>query len=235
MAPIKLFVGYDQREHNGWQVFMSSLIEHSGASAEVRALAGKQLDGTNWFTYERFRIPELSNWSGMAIFMDACDMLLQAPLKELASLYDSRYAVQVVKHDYKTKHPRKYIGTNMEADNADYPRKNWSSVVIWNCGHPAHFANRNKIKSSVASGNGPFLHRFAWLKDEEIGELPIEWNWLVDEYGVNDSAKMLHWTTGMPGFPHYTDAPMAGNWHAVKNSLDRFNRGTDLGLDDSLL
>jgi hypothetical protein len=36
-------------------------------------------------------------------------------------------AVAVVKHDYKTKHRRKYIGTPLEADNADYPRKNWSS------------------------------------------------------------------------------------------------------------
>jgi hypothetical protein len=37
---------------------------------------------------------------------------------------------------------------------------------------------------------------FRWLDDERIGELPIEWNWLPDEFGVNPEAKLLHYTLG---------------------------------------
>ena len=47
------------------------------------------------------------------------------------------------------------------------------------------------------------------------GELPIEWNWLVDEYGSNDKAKLIHWTKGIPGFKEYSDAPMADKWFAA--------------------
>jgi lipopolysaccharide biosynthesis glycosyltransferase len=72
-------------------------------------------------------IPELMNFAGFAIFVDAADMLCRGDLTELWSMRDKNFAVQVVKHDYRTKHPRKYVGTELEADNQDYPRKNWSA------------------------------------------------------------------------------------------------------------
>jgi hypothetical protein len=136
-------------------------------------------------------------------------MLLRANIKELFDLRNPGYAVQVVKHDYKTKHARKYVGTEMEAENHDYPRKNWSSVILWNCGHIAHFKNRHRMSTT----DGKFLHRFGWLEDEQIGELPVEWNWLCDEYGENPEAKLLHWTAGGPFLPHYADSPMSAHWH----------------------
>lgn len=139
-------------------------------------------------------------------------MLLRAPLKELWGLFDPSKAVQVVKHDYRTKHPRKYIGTPMEAPNADYPCKNWSSLILWNNGHRAHYEAREKLRGF----DGAYLHRFAWLQDHEIGELPMEWNWLADEYGANPQAKLLHWTAGIPGFEHYKNAPHADEWHSCR-------------------
>jgi hypothetical protein len=209
---IRLFTGYDRREAHGWHTFVESLIDQED-DVSLSWLSGNQLDGTNAFTYERFRIMERCNWAGWAIFMDGADMLLRGSLDELWSLRDPKYAVKVVKHDYKTKHPRKYVGTEMESDNSDYPRKNWSSVMLINCGHIAHFQNRVGIREAVESGDGVFLHRFAWLDDEQIGDLPREWNWLVDEAGENDKAKLLHWTAGYPGFKHYENAPMACEWH----------------------
>jgi hypothetical protein len=213
---IRVFTGFDPREAQGWHAFMASLIQHNGPEVAVSVLNGQQGDGTNSFTYERFRVPEYCGWGlSPALYVDAADMLLRAPLLDLVKLYDPTKAVQVVKHDYRTRHERKYVGTAMEAANADYPRKNWSSVILWNPAHPKHFKARIEMRGT----DGKFLHRFGWLKDEEIGELPIEWNWLADEYGPNEKAKLLHWTAGIPGFAHYAQAPMAEEWHAAARTI----------------
>jgi hypothetical protein len=114
--------------------------------------------------------------------------------------------VQVVKHDYKTRMPVKYLGS----PNEDYPRKNWSSVILWNCGS---FPNRKLMPDFVQRSTGAELHRFSWLDDARIGELPPEWNWLPDEYGPNPAAKLLHYTLGTPCFHEFADTPMAAEWH----------------------
>lgn len=216
---IRLFAGYEKREADGFHAFIQSLIDTSTNYRLMPPLSGAQKDGTNAFTYARFEIPELCNWSGPAIFLDASDMILRADITELAELFDKTKAVQVVKHDYCTRHPRKYVGTEMEAENQDYARKNWSSLILWNCGHEAHWKARNAIRKAIESGDGKYLHRFSWLKDAEIGELPSAWNWLADEYGENKHAKLLHWTAGMPGFKHYENAPMAHYWHQAAKTF----------------
>lgn len=176
-------------------------------------------DGTNAFIYTRFLIPFLQQWQGWAIFVDGADMLLKADIAELWALRDHYKAVQVVKHDYKTRHPRKYVGTFMEADNQDYPRKNWSSVMLINCGH---FRWRDMTPERVEKMSGSELHRLSWIPDDLIGELPKEWNWLADEYGPNPEAKLLHWTAGTPAFKAYKDTPHAEDFrrqHAIMNSV----------------
>ena len=89
-------------------------------------------------------------------------MIIQADIKELYELRDETKAVMVVKHDYKTKQSKKYLGNI----NENYPRKNWSSVILWNCKHP-----KNKILTPefVRNQSGKFLHRFSWLDDDDIG------------------------------------------------------------------
>ena len=210
---IRIFTGYDKREAAGWHNFIQSLIDTSTNYRIMPPLSGEQKDGTNAFTYSRFAVPELCNWSGPAVFVDAADMLLRADISELFHLFDKNKAVQVVKHDYHTSASRKYIGTEMEAENQDYPRKNWSSVILWNCGHIAHFKAREEIRSAIRRGDGKFLHRFGWLEDSLIGELPVEWNWLSQEHGENPEAKLIHYTLGIPGFKHYRDSPMSKHWH----------------------
>ena len=111
----------------------------------------------------------------------------------------------VVKHDYKTKTAKKYLGSK----NEDYPRKNWSSVILWNCEHPE---NRIVTTDFVSNATGAQVHRFTWLEDNLIGELPIEWNWLPDEFGPNKNAKLLHYTLGTPCFPDFAITPMADEW-----------------------
>lgn len=160
-------------------------------------------DGSNAFIYSRFLIPWLMQWKGQAIFLDG-DMIVK---DDIAKLWDMRrldMAAQVVKHDYKTKFPVKYLG----AKNEDYPRKNWSSVIIWNS---SHFHNRCLTPEYVQFQSGSHLHRFDWLKDEHIGELPAEWNHLVLEYEDRD-AKLNHYTVGTPCFPEYAEAERSDEW-----------------------
>ena len=217
---LRIFAGWDEREAIGFHVFIQSLIENTKRALAITPIYGDQVNGTNRFTNVRFMVPELCSWSGMAIFLDACDMQMHGDINELAGLFNPRYAIQVVKHDYKAKSPRKYIGTELEADNLEYPRKNWSSVVLWNCGHIVHFNARDKIREAVESGDGAYLHRFSWIPDNLIGELPIEWNWL-DEFGEG-KPKLMHYTNGIPGFTYYRNAPLAQQW---LESAQKVNKG----------
>jgi len=100
----------------------------------------------------------------------------------------------------------------MESPNEDYPRKNWSSLMLINCGH---FAWRQMTPEKVSQMSGRELHTFSFIPEDRIGALPIEWNWLADEYGENPQAKLLHWTAGIPAFPHYQNTPHAADWRAA--------------------
>jgi lipopolysaccharide biosynthesis glycosyltransferase len=218
MERIRLFIGADSRESVGLHVFLESLWRHTSLPVDLTVLTPKigerlniKSDGTNAFSTIRFAIPELMNYAGHAIFADGVDMLLRGDLAELWERRETTkptFGVQVVKHTYRTKHPKKYVGTTLEADNADYDRKNWSSLVLWNCGHWTHLKARDKL----LSGDGKYLHRFSWLADSEIGELPKEWNWLVSEYPYNKDAKIAHYTLGLPGFEHYRRSDYAQEW-----------------------
>ena len=218
IGPIDLYVGFDAREEIGHHTFVSSVIHHTTTPVRITALGSAPLrnvwrwgsrDGSNAFTYSRFLVPYLNEFKGWALFCDGADMLVRADLTELWALRDYSKAVQVVPHDYKTRHPRKYVGTRMEADNRDYPRKNQSSVMLINC---VHNAWRELLPGAVAKLDGAFLHGFRFMQDRHIGELPMVWNWIVDEYGPNEEAKILHWTAGIPAWPHYSNAPMADEW-----------------------
>jgi lipopolysaccharide biosynthesis glycosyltransferase len=162
-------------------------------------------DGSNHFIYTRFLVPHLQEYTGWAIFIDG-DMIVRGDISELWELRNPYMDVQVVKHDYKTKMPVKYLG----AKNEDYPRKNWSSVILWNCNS---FPNRRLTPEFIQKSTGSELHRFSWIDDERVGELPPEWNWLPDEYGVNKDAKLLHYTLGTPCFQEFADTPQGDEWH----------------------
>jgi hypothetical protein len=212
---LHIFTGYDAREAVGWHVFTQSVMELCSAPVVFHPLQRRHNgapQGTNDFTYSRFLIPYLMSWRGTAMFVDGCDMLCQADIAQLEALRNPYMAVQVVKHDYETQHPIKYVGTPMEAGNGDYPRKNWASVMLINC---YHMAWRAVTPQTVWKMRPLDLLQLRFIGDDRIGELPLEWNWLADEYGPNDQAKLLHWTAGIPAFPHYRDAPNADAWRAA--------------------
>jgi hypothetical protein len=217
---IKVFIGYDPREAVAYHVCANSIIRHACAPVALHPLAlqnfgfytEKHTDGSNQFIYSRFLTPMLMEYQGWAIFMDG-DMLLRDDIAKLWELRDPSKAVLVVKHDYQTRMTQKYLG----AKNENYPRKNWSSVILWNCGHEA---NKALTADFVMNATGAQLHRFTWLDDSLIGELPKVWNWLPDEFGANPEAKLLHWTLGTPSFHEFADEPMAGEWHRERILMD---------------
>lgn len=211
---IHLFCGYDQREAVGFHVFVASVIASASVPVAIHALDSKGLpQGTNTFTFSRFLAPWLMGFKGRAIFADACDMLMLGDVAELDALFDPTKAVQCVQHDYLTRNPIKYIGTPMQCPNLDYPRKNWASLMLINCEHPA-WAGMTPERVAAYADIPTHLLGLRWVDDAAIGELPGEWNRLVDEGQPLGRAKVLHWTAGIPAFAHYRDAPGAELWRA---------------------
>jgi lipopolysaccharide biosynthesis glycosyltransferase len=213
MKAIPIFIGYDPREAIAYHTCVNSIIRHASKPVCVVPLALNLLDdyqeshtdGSNHFIYSRFLVPHLMAFQGHAIFMDG-DMIVRDDIVTLWNMRDVYKDVQVVKHDYQTRMTTKYLGSK----NENYPRKNWSSVILWNC---SSFPNRQLTPDYVMKSTGAHLHRFSWIDDARIGELPPEWNWLPDEYGPNPAAKLLHYTLGTPCFHEFADTPQGELWH----------------------
>lgn len=228
MQAIPIFVGYDPREAVAFHVCCNSIIRHSTQPVSIIPLALNLLtdytethkDGSNQFIYSRFLVPHLMNYTGWAIFIDG-DMIVREDISKLWELRDEEKDVLVVQHNYQTRMQQKYLG----AKNENYPRKNWSSVILWNC---AAIANEQVTPEFIQTSTGAELHRFTWIADNAIGELPIEWNWLPDEFGPNDDAKLLHFTLGTPSFHEFAKSPMADEWHAERQLTDYCQQRTDI-------
>jgi lipopolysaccharide biosynthesis glycosyltransferase len=225
---MKIFVGYDTREDITYQVCEHSIKQHQ-PNAEVLPLRMKELReaglytrpidplSTTEFTFSRFLIPYMTNYTGWAVFCD-CDFVWTVDVAELFAQADERYAVMVVKHDY-TPAP----GVKMDNQKQmPYPRKNWSSMILWNCAHPA---NRAVTPDMVNKETGQYLHRFSWLKDGEIGSVDHSWNWLVGWYKEpkDGEPKVLHYTEGGPWFKEYRDCEYSNVWKKYLSNMLKIN------------
>lgn len=220
---INLYCGWDRRESVGFHVFICSVLARASQAVAITRMAeGVMPYGSNAFTYSRFLVPHMQGFKGRAIFADASDMLLLEDIAQLDALFDPRYAVQVVKHEYRTRNLQKYIGTDMQCPNRDYPRKNWASLMLINCEHPA-WAQMTPERIEAMSEAPAVLLGLQWISPEVIGELPARWNCLADEGQPVEGAALLHWTAGIPAFSHYQNAPGAELWHACRE----FANGVD--------
>lgn len=214
MRAVPIYIGYDPREAVAYHVCCQSILEKASIPVAFIPLALDVLDGyeethsdgSNAFIYSRFLVPWLEGFqNGHALFLDG-DMIVRDDIAKLWALRRMDMGVQVVKHEYKTAYPKKYLG----APNEDYPRKNWSSVILWNTG----FARNRKLTPQfIGEQSGAYLHRFSWLDDDRIGELPAEWNHLCMEYPTRKDAKLYHYTVGTPCFgSEYAYQEGAGEW-----------------------
>jgi hypothetical protein len=200
---IPIYVGFDSREPVAYHVFCHSVATRTRAEVSFIPLSGERGDASNSFGKVRFEIAARQRFNGWAIWADG-DMLCRTDIAELWKLREPGFDVMLVKHDYSTKHPVKYLGQQ----NDDYPRKNWSSLMLVDAGnHPW----RKVTPEYVAKSTPAHLHRFEFLKDERIGDLDKEWNWLVGEYDHNPQAKIVHFTVGIP--PFYPRCDYADEWN----------------------
>jgi hypothetical protein len=209
---LKLFCGFDERESVGTWVFISSVLSRATIPVSFIPLHSNGLpQGTNGFTLSRFLVPWLCDFRGKAIFADAADMICTTDIAPLAAELNSmRGAVKVVKHQYTTKHKIKYIGTELESPNMNYPRKNWASLMLIDCEHDAW---RNLTPDTLAKNPIKDFLEFTFIRDEDIESISDDgWNRMVDEGQSLEGAKILHWTAGIPAFDHYKNAPGAELW-----------------------
>lgn len=218
-----VFIGYDSREPIASTVCEYSLRHTTEEPIDVKLLKINELRdkgiytrpddalGSTEFTFTRFLIPFLMDYKGWAVFCD-CDFLWLTDIDKLFAQTNDKYAVMCAHHDYTPKEGTKMDGKQQHI----YPRKNWSSMVLWNCGHPS---NRQVIPSMVNKETGKFMHRFSWLKDSEIGEVSHEWNWLEGWYKEprDGKPKAIHYTEGGPWFENCQDVDYADLWINTAN------------------
>lgn len=222
-SEMKIFIGYDSREKVASDVCILSINKFASKKFEIDLLNQKELKkkkiytrdidplSSTEFTFTRFLVPYLMNYKGWAVFCD-CDFLWIEDINKLFELRDDKYAVMCVQHDYKP-------NQNIKMDNKKqhtYPRKNWSSMVLWNCGH---YANQKLTPDVVNSQTGKYLHRFGWLEDKYIGEINHEWNWLVGWYNEpkDGRPKALHFTEGGPWFKNHQNNKYSDIWSEFAN------------------
>lgn len=217
---IPIFVGYDERERVGYPVFCQSVLARTRARVSFHPVRGEKVHGSTKFNPERFKVAEDCGYSGWAIWAE-CDMLCLADVEELVALADSYMGVLVAKHEYKTKHPVKFLGQ----PNPDYERKNWSSLMLINC-RSAGWQRLGTTTHNPKNGH-PWtledLHRFRFLDEDRIGALPLEWNHLVGEYEPNPGAKLAHFTVGLPIWPEYAGCEFSDAWRAERESMLHFD------------
>ena len=219
---MKVFVGWDSREDIAYQVCKHSIIRRN-ENAEVMPLKQEELKksgvytrdadplSSTEFTFTRFLVPHLANYKGWALFVD-CDFVFVEDIEKLFNLASKQdYAVMVVQHEYNPTNTVKMDGKTQHV----YPRKNWSSLILFNCEHPS---NAILTPDIVNKASGAYLHRFQWLKDEEIGCLSPEWNWLVGWYEEprHGKPKAIHYTEGGPWFPNYMNCQYGAIWTEEK-------------------
>ena len=214
----KVFVGYDSREDIAWQVCRHSLQRHANNDVSVvplrqpvlreLGLYTRPLDvgASTEFSLSRFLTPYLAAQTGWVLFCD-CDILFTSDVRELFRGLDPWKALYCVQHDYTPAHGVKMDGKQQSA----YPRKNWSSFMVFNCDHE----DVRSLTPDVVNSRSPaFLHRFEWIRnDESIGALDLDWNFLEGEYPKPAATpRAIHYTNGGPWFEEWQDCDYADLW-----------------------
>jgi hypothetical protein len=242
---LNVYVGYDPREHEAFEVCRWSLARHSSIPVRVHALnlidlvqdclywrgwhedeKGRKIDAVDGkpfstdFSFSRFLVPALSRLkhrTGRAVFVD-CDFLFLRDIQDLMWQIDPDAAISVVQHDFTPLTETKMDGQIQQP----YPRKLWSSLMVFNLDHGALGA---LTADYVNTAPGSDLHQFKFLPDELIGSIDPMWNFIpgytrpptVTEqiYGGRRLAA-IHYTHGLPIFEDYANCDYAGEWLAER-------------------
>lgn len=231
LPPYRLFIGFDATEVRAWNVAQATARAKASVELDIHriALSAVQAQGlyrrptgmlehgywdeisgapmATGHAIARFLVPALCHYEGWALFTDG-DVLFRQDLAALFALADPSKAVQVVQHQYQPTQTVKMEGQTQTV----YPRKNWSSVMLFHCAHPA---NRALTVDLVNTVPGRDLHRFCWLTDDQIGALPEVWNWLEGHSSPDLDPAIVHHTRGCPDMPGFEHVAYADEWYAA--------------------
>lgn len=210
---IKVMIGYEPAEMVAYHVCAHTIMKYSSVPVAIipvdkRSIPGfdrGQEDGSTAFSFSRFLTPYLAGYTGQAVFVDA-DIIFRCDVAELIAQCDLHHDVFVVKHDYTPSTEKKFFGNVQHI----YPRKNWSSVMVFNCFSSACHRLTPEV---VSNASGAYLHRFEWCDDDRIGELSPDYNHLVGELPENPNAKIIHYTLGTPCINGYQDQEWSELWY----------------------
>jgi len=230
MIPQVVFIGHEAREPDATEVCEASMRKHASIPLQMHRLsepalrhiglyhrqwrmAGNQRvdvgDGKPFstaFSFTRFLVPSLMQHSGWALFCDS-DFLWRDDVLRIFSQMDPSKAVFVVRHG-----PLDASGTKMDGQaQQPYYRKNWSSLILWNAGHPS---NQRLVPHVVNKMPGQWLHAFSWLDDDQIGGLDPRWNYLVGVDKITADARAAHFTMGIPLMPGHEHDHLADEWRS---------------------
>ena len=219
---INVFIGFDEGEKVSYHILSESIRRQSSVPVSITPLCLSNLpefkrklqpNQSTEFAFSRFLVPYLSEYKGWSLFLD-CDMMFRDNIKNLWDMIDENKSIMCCKHDYTPKQNVKFRG----AKNEPFPKKNWSSFMLMN-------NQRCKMltKEYVETASGLELHQFKWTHEENVGELPLDWNWLVGEYDYNKNAKNVHWTLGGPYFKDYKNSEYADEWYRLYNDTIEVN------------
>lgn len=222
MDDLQVFIGYDSTEDEAYQVAKASILEYT--DIKVTPLKLKELShlynktdmlASTEFTMTRFLVPYLSEYQGLSLFMD-CDILVRTNIRYILDYVNRENWVSVVQHDYTPKTKLKMDGKLQ----TEYPRKNWSSVMLFN-----NEKCRHLTPALINNAEPSYLHQLKWVSDKNVGSLPVKWNYLVGYYNNNrDYANVLHYTDGGPWHKEWKgdnedyDKEWLRQWQKVKDN-----------------
>ena len=210
---IRVFVGYDDNEKVAFSVLSHSLLKHSTQPIAITPIRLQNIKDV----FVRERLPIQSTDFAFSRFLVPyhCDMLSRADISLLWRQRTTKYAVQCVQHDYTPNSTVKF----MNQPQSVYPKKNWSSMMIFNNAKCTALT-----PDYVNSASGLELHQFKWLESEDlIGKIDEEWNWLVGEYEYSQHAKLVHYTEGGPYFENYKDCDYSDEWFDTFKETTKVN------------
>jgi lipopolysaccharide biosynthesis glycosyltransferase len=213
---MKIFIGYDSREHIAAEVCRFSILRKN-PNLDVTFLKTdsipeytrpRELQQSTDFTYTRFLVPYLSNFKGYSLFVD-CDFLFLDDPEELLKYITTDHAIAVCKHpSYVPRTAMKMDGIKQTNIN----RKNWASLILYNNEHSFNRILTPDYINTIKPGR--LLHQLFWLRDELISSIPLDWNCL-DDYYYLEQPKAIHYTDGGPWFPNYQKTCYSSLWKAV--------------------
>lgn len=242
-API-VWIGYDPNEHDAYLVARHTIHKFASGPVVVKPLIQLELRHiglyrraytldaeknridafdmkpfSTQFTFTRFLIPFLMARHGWAIYMD-CDMIIKDDLYDLWDLRQNKYAIMCVKHDHAPDEEFKMFGQKQ----TKYSRKNWSSMMLINCGHDLH---QGLTIDDVNTKPGHWLHNMTWcLEDMEkyIGSLPEQWNWLEGHSSPDVRPSIVHLTRGGPWIPKWQEVAFGDQWRVYFDEIEQADR-----------